>query len=85
MKKSVEKPVGRPKHQDKDNSTAASKDAGTKPGEMRKTYVVSTDLVNKIEAISFWDRKSLKEVVNDALTQYVFKWEQDNGSVKMPG
>jgi hypothetical protein len=89
MKKSNEqarsKAVGRPNREDKDNKTAPSTERGTKPGEMRKTYVITTDLVKKIEAISFWDSKSLKEVINEALTIYVRGWEKKHGPVKMPG
>ncbi len=85
MKKAVIKSVGRPKRQDKDNSTVSSNEKGTLPGEIRKTYVISTELVNKIDAISFWDRKSLKEVIKDALSTYIASWEKKNGLVKMPG
>jgi hypothetical protein len=75
--------VGRPKREDKDNANAPSAEKGTKPGEMRKTYLVSKQLDDKINAIAYWDRKTVKEVVNDALSNYVAGYEKKNGEVKL--
>jgi hypothetical protein len=74
--------VGRPKRTDKNNEEAPSAEKGTKPGEMRKTYLVSIELDDKINAIAYWDRKTVKEVVNEALSNYVAVYEKKNGAVK---
>lgn len=80
----VKKPVGRPPRTDKDNSSVKTVEKGTKPGEARKTYILGTVLIKKIDGISFWENRSIKEVVSEALTDFVNKWEKKNGPVKMP-
>ncbi len=75
-------PVGRPKRQDKDNTLASSSEKGTIPGDKRKTYIVNSESAAKIEAIAYWDRRSIKEVVNDAFSKYINEWERKNGKVK---
>lgn len=74
--------VGRPKRSDKDNEAAPSAERGTKPGEARKTYLVNKQLAEKIEDIAYWDRKTTKDVIGDAMAAYVSSWEKKNGSVK---
>lgn len=75
-------PVGRPARKDKDNTQVPSIEKGTKPGEKRKTYIVNSDLADKVDAIAYWDRTRVKHVVNDAFTWIVNKWEKANGPVK---
>ena len=71
--------VGRPKRTDKDNEVAPSAEKGTKPGDMRKTYLVAKKLDDKITTIAYWDRKTVKEVINEALSGYIASWEKKNG------
>jgi len=77
-------PAGRPSRTDKDNRIVPSSERGTLPGEKRKTYIVNTLLADKIDAIAFWDRTSVKEVVKDAFTDKINKYEKKNGPVKLP-
>ena len=56
----------------------------TNQSEVRKTYIVSQAVINKIEGIAFWDRLKIKEVVHQALTEYISNWEKKNGPVKTP-
>lgn len=74
--------VGRPRRKDKDNTKARSAEKGTKPGEMRKTYLVKIGTADKLERIAYWDRRKVKDVVNDALAAYVTLWEKRNGAPK---
>jgi len=74
--------AGRPKREDKDNASAPSAEKGTKPGEMRKTYLVSKQLDDKINAVAYWDRRTVKEVVNEALNNYIAGYEKKNGIIK---
>ena len=74
--------VGRPKRSDKDNETAPSAEKGTKPGETRKTYLVNKKLADWIEDIAYWDRKTTKEVIGEAMASYILDWEKKNGKVK---
>lgn len=71
--------VGRPKRTDKDNDAAPSAEKGTKPGETRKTYLVAKQLDAQINKIAYWDRRTVKEVINEALAGYVASWEKKNG------
>lgn len=73
-----------PKRKDKDNATAPSAEKGTKPGDARKTYIVSIALADKLEGIAWQDRTSIKNVVNDALAAHVAKWEKKNGPAPSP-
>lgn len=74
--------AGRKKRTDKDNATAPSAERGTKPGEMRKTYLVNMQSAEKIDSIAYWDRRSVKEVINEAMEAYIVAWEKRNGKVK---
>lgn len=76
--------VGRPHRTDKDNKNAPSVERGTKPGDRRKTYIVNSELAKKIDAIAYWDRISVKDVVNDAFSAKVSKYEKKNGTIKIP-
>lgn len=76
------KPVGRPVRTDKDNKAASSLEKGTKPGWRRKAYIVNSDLAGKIDAIAYWDRVNIKDVVQEAFTDRVAKYEKKNGPVK---
>ena len=76
--------AGRPPRTDKDNKAVPSGERGTLPGEKRKTYIVNTELANKLDAIAYWDRTSVKEVVKDAFTDKVKNYEKKNGAIKLP-
>ena len=75
--------VGRPGRTDgRNKASVSSLERGTKPGDKRKTYIVNAALADKIEAIAHWDRLKLKEVVSEAFTDRVAKYEKKNGPVK---
>lgn len=65
------KSAGRPPRKDKDNKNAPAAEKGTKPGEMRKTYLVRMDTAEDLEAIAYWERETIKDVINKALSAYV--------------
>lgn len=62
---------GRPKTQTK--AVNSSSQIGTKESETRATFIVNEDLLDKVKAIAYEDRLSIKEVVAEALEQYVKK------------
>lgn len=57
---------------------------GLASGFTRKTYVVHAETANKIDAISFWDGTSLKDMMFEMQSNFVKAWEKKNGEVKMP-
>jgi hypothetical protein len=67
-----------------DTPSIPSAKRGTKPGDMRKTYIVNAELVDKIDEIAHQERTSTKAVVNEAFTNHVEKWEAENGPVPVP-
>lgn len=69
---------GRKPRLDKDNKNVSAAEKGTKPGEMRKTYLVNMDLAEQIESIAHWDRKSIKEIVNKAFDKFINDYASDS-------
>ena len=67
--KTPAKKVGRPKTQTK-VITKSSQD-GTKENETRATFIVNEEVLSKLKALAYWERKQIKEVVNEALTEYL--------------
>ena len=79
--RSSEKVVrGRPKTNFKTITNKAQ--VGTKEGEIRATFIVREDLLEKLKAIAYWDRTLIKEVVDKALEEAVVKYEKKNGAIK---
>jgi hypothetical protein len=76
-----EKPKrGRPKTSTREITKSSQE--GTKEKETRATFIVNEELLEKLKAIAYWDRKLIKEVVNTALQDRVDKYEKKNGDIK---
>ena len=76
-----EKPKrGRPVTQTKEITKSSQE--GTKEKEIRATFIVNEELLEKLKAIAYWDRKLIKDVVNTALQDIVDKYEEENGDIK---
>lgn len=56
--------------------------AGLKNEDIRATFIVNEEKLNKIKAISFWERTSIKNAVNYAFELLITKYEKANGAVK---
>ena len=69
--------VGRPK---KGESAKSAK----KPQEIRATFIVDPDLLQKVKYISLVEGILLKDVISEALNNYVDKWETDNRKIRLP-
>lgn len=67
--------VGRPKKET---------DASGKPLESRATFIVNPEQIRKIKYISLVNGKLLKDVISDALGDYIARWEDENGSINLP-
>ncbi|MCX7705717.1 MAG: hypothetical protein N2115_05615 [bacterium] len=44
---------------------------GLKEGWIRATFIVREEHLEKIKALSYWERKDIKNVVDEALSQYL--------------
>ena len=71
---------GRPKTSTREITKSSQE--GTKEKETRATFIVNEELLEKLKAIAYWDRKLIKEVVNTALQEAVAKYEKKNGDIK---
>lgn len=71
---------GRPKTSTKEITKSSQE--GTKEKETRATFIVNEELLEKLKAIAYWDRKLIKEVVDTALQDRVDKYEKKNGVIK---
>ena len=69
--------VGRPKK----GETAKS---AKKPQEIRATFIVDPDLVRKVKYISLVEGILLKDVISEALNNYVDIWEEKNKKIRLP-
>lgn len=69
--------VGRPKKGDPAKSAK-------KPQEIRATFIVDPDLLRKVKYISLVEGILLKDVISEALNNYVDKWETDNRKIRLP-
>jgi len=71
---------GRPKTSTREITKSSQE--GTKDKETRATFIVNEELLEKLKAIAYWDRKLIKEVVDTALQEAVAKYEKKNGDIK---
>lgn len=62
---------GRPKVNTK--KTIKTSQAGTKEGETRATFILNENQLEAIKAIAYWDRTSIKDVLYQAIDDYLTK------------
>lgn len=60
---------GRPKTNFK--AVTKTSQAGTKENETRATFIVNEDHLESLKALAYWERRSIKEVLAQALTDYL--------------
>jgi hypothetical protein len=70
---------GRPVTQTK--KITKSSQEGTKENEVRATFIVNEELLEKLKAVAYWDRVLIKTVVNTALEEAIAKYEKKSGAV----
>jgi hypothetical protein len=45
--------------------------SGLKEGWIRATFIVNEDNLKKLKALAYWERRGIKDVLNNALTAYL--------------
>lgn len=55
---------------------------GLKEGETRATFIMQEEYLEKIKAIAYWDRKNIKDVLNDAMSAFIADYEKRNGAIQ---
>ncbi len=48
-----------------------SLERGLQDGWTRATFVLRKDYLSKLKAVSYWDRKKIREVIDEALGTYL--------------
>lgn len=48
-----------------------SLEKGLQDGWTRATFILRKEYLKKLKAVSYWDRKKMKEVVDEALGNYL--------------
>lgn len=71
---------GRPKTQNW--KITKSSEEGTLQDETRATFIVKKELLGKLKGIAYWERMTIKELINTALTEAITKYEKESGSIK---
>jgi hypothetical protein len=46
---------------------------GLKPGDVRATFIVKEELLEKLKGLAYWERKPIKRLVDEALSIYLEK------------
>jgi hypothetical protein len=52
-------------------ASTKSSQKGLKSGWTRATFILRDDYLEKVKASAYWERKSVKEVIDDALRAYL--------------
>ncbi len=74
------KKTGRPNTAEKEITKTSQE--GTKQSETRATFIVNEEQLEKLKSIAYWDRLLIKDVVAQALEDYLTKYEKKNGAIK---
>jgi hypothetical protein len=71
---------GRPKTNTREITKSSQE--GTKEGETRATFIINEAVLEKIKDLAYWERVTIKEVVNTALEEVILKYVKKNGEIK---
>lgn len=52
-------------------TTIKTSQKGLHVGWTRATFIIKEDHCEKLKAVAYWDRKTVKEIINEALTHYL--------------
>lgn len=52
--------------------------------ETKSTFVIRCDQLDQLRAISYMERKMIKNVLEEALSLYIERYEKDNGNILLP-
>ena len=48
----------------------------------RHTLILQQEIIDKVKAIAYWERRKIQDVANEAILAYIEKYELANGKVK---
>lgn len=50
--------------------------------ESRTNVVITSSYLEKLKSVAYWERKSLKAIINEALSLYIKNYEEAHGEIK---
>lgn len=50
--------------------------------DVRTTFIIDARTHKKIKALAYWERRTIKDVFNRALSEYLTRYEKKNGTIK---
>lgn len=75
------RPVGRPRNPR--HKTTSTSQEGLREGLTRMTFIVSQEKQDKLKYISFFERLSIKQILDEAIEDYINKYESQTGPIKI--
>ena len=66
------------------NTTSKAEEKKQQIKETKATFVVRYDQLDKLKAISYMERKMIKNVLEEALSLYIQKYEKETGEIVLP-
>jgi len=76
------KKVGRPKTRKEPKEYKSSSQSGLNEDETRATFIVNMEALEKLKAIAYWDRITIKTIVSSALAEALLNYEKKHGAIK---
>lgn len=49
---------------------------------VRATFIVEADTLEKVRALAYWERAQIKDILDEALNDYLREYEKNNGTIK---
>lgn len=68
----------------KERQEPAASNAKSCPEETRATLIINSEILRKVKYISLVEDMLLKNVIGNALDEYVSRWEAQNGNITLP-
>jgi len=56
--------------------------AGLHEGITRATFIVKESDLEKFKTIAFWERRQIKDITEEAISQYIANYEKKHGKLK---
>lgn len=54
------------------------------PNEVRATFIIREMHQEKLKLVAYYDRKKIKDVLDEALSNYFESYEKKNGTIQPP-
>ncbi len=66
----------------KPEEISRSTHSGRKTNEVRATFIINENLLQKLKYIAYWERALIKDVINASIGATILEYESLNGEIK---